>query len=489
MFAHNTDYGIKYLEEAMKNIKFADMTLFAEAQSPDFSLSFNEKTEIARELDKLGVDVIQIAPITESKADTLLVKTIASLVKRSTVACPVGASTVSVDAAWDALKQAVSPRLVVSVPVSSVQMEYASGMKPTAMLEHISTMVSACAEKCADVEFCAEDATRAEKEFLHTAINTAINAGAKTITVCDSAGTTMPDEIAAFIREIYAAVPAAADITVAVQCANEMNMAVAAVFSAVSAGAGEVRVTVNGVNTPELEVVANVFRARGDSLGVRAGIDVTGLKRSARRMTRITNTERSSTSAFDNEFPKAVPTGDILLDENADIASVENALKTLGYDITPDDMAKVYEAFRRIAVKKQVNARELDAIVASAAMQVSPAYKVISYVINSGNVIKATAHITMEKDGRTLTGLVTGDGPIDAAFLAIEQIVGHHYELDDFQIQAVTEGREAMGSTLVKLRAGGKLFSGHGVSTDVIGASIRAYVDAINKIVYEETIR
>jgi len=148
----------------------------------------------------------------------------------------------------------------------------------------------------------------------------------------------------------------------------------------------------------------------------------------------------------------------------------------------------VYDAFHRIAEKKQVSGRELDAIVASVALQVPPTYRLVSYVINSGNILGATAHIKLEKDGETLSGLMAGDGPIDAALKAIEQVLGHHYELEDFQIQSVTEGREAVGSTLVKLRSGGKLFSGQGVSTDIIGASIRAYLDALNKIVYEERV-
>lgn len=473
----------------MKNIKITDMTLRCEAQSPDFSLSFKEKTEISRELDKLGVDVIELAPISEKKADTLLARTIASIVRKSAVACPVGDSEESVNTTWSAIMDAAAPRLIVSVPVSSVQMEYASGKKPEAMLEHIARMVSECAAVCNDVEFCAEDATRAERDFLYQAVNKAIMSGATTVTVCDTAGTMMPDEFASFIGNIYDNVPAASTVTTGVRCTDEMRMAAACVFAAVGAGAGEIKVTVNGVDTPDMETIANIFRTRGDSLAIKAGIDMTGLNRSVRRMTRVTNTERSSTSAFDNEFPNAAPAGDITLDESADITAVGKALKAMGYDIEGEDLTKVYEAFRRIAVKKQVSAKELDFIVASAAMQVPPAYRVISYVINSGNVINATAHVKMEKDGREMTGLVTGDGPIDAAFLAIEQIVGRHYELDDFQIQAVTEGREAMGSTLVKLRAGGKLFSGHGISTDVIGASIRAYVDAINKIVYEETIR
>ena len=161
-------------------------------------------------------------------------------------------------------------------------------------------------------------------------------------------------------------------------------------------------------------------------------------------------------------------------------------MAALGYDLSGDDLVKVFDAFRRIAEKKQVGARELDAIVASAALQVPATYRLVSYVINSGNTVGATAHIKLERDGQVLTGLTAGDGPIDAALMAIEQILGHHYELEDFQIQAVTEGREAMGSALVKLRSGGKLFSGQGVSTDIIGAAILAYLDSLNKIVYEE---
>ncbi len=142
--------------------------------------------------------------------------------------------------------------------------------------------------------------------------------------------------------------------------------------------------------------------------------------------------------------------------------------------------------FKGVADKKAVSARELEAIIASVALQVPPTYRLVSYVINSGNVISATANVIMEKNDREVRGLSAGDGPIDAAFLAIEQIVGTHYELDDFQIQAVTEGREAMGSALVKLRAGGKLYSGRGISTDIIGAAVHAYINALNKIVYEE---
>ena len=159
----------------------------------------------------------------------------------------------------------------------------------------------------------------------------------------------------------------------------------------------------------------------------------------------------------------------------------------LGYDLSEEDVQKVYEAFCVIAGKKeQVSERELDAIVASAAMQVPPTYVLDTYVITCGNTISSTAHMKLHKSGQVLEGVCVGDGPIDAAFLAIEQITGCHYELDDFQLQAVTEGREAMGQTVVKLRSNGKIYPGKGISTDIVGAGIQAYLSALNKIVYEE---
>ena len=162
------------------------------------------------------------------------------------------------------------------------------------------------------------------------------------------------------------------------------------------------------------------------------------------------------------------------------------AARVLGYDLSDEDLARVYESFGALAAKKPVSARELDAIIANAALQVPPTYRLVSYVVNSGNIIAATAHIVLTRNGESVQGLSSGDGPIDAALMAIEKIVGHHYELDDFQLQSVTSGREAMGEALVKLRDGGKLYSGRGISTDIVGASIRAYLNALNKIVYRE---
>ena len=177
----------------------------------------------------------------------------------------------------------------------------------------------------------------------------------------------------------------------------------------------------------------------------------------------------------------------IYLTAHDDLTGVLKAVERLGYDLSEEDGVKVYEAFRTIAAKKEkVSEKELDAIVASASMQVPATYVLDTYVITAGNTISATAHLKLRKHDTAKEGVCIGDGPIDAAFLAIESITGCHYELDDFQIQAVTEGREAMGQAVVKLRSGGKLYSGKGISTDIVGASIHAYISALNKIVYEE---
>ena len=176
----------------------------------------------------------------------------------------------------------------------------------------------------------------------------------------------------------------------------------------------------------------------------------------------------------------------ISLDPDCTLADISGAIGSLGYELSEEDVGKVYEEFRRVSARKgKLDNRELEAIIATSAMQVPSTFHLSSYVVNSGNIITATAHVTLEKDGEKLSGVSVGDGPIDAAFHAIEQIIGHHYELDDFQIQSVTKGREAVGSSLIRLRANGMLYSGNGASTDIVGACIRAYINALNKIVYE----
>ncbi len=467
----------------MKQIRISDVTM--KQTGADISLSFREKIELSKLLDRLGVTVIELEPLVQPKIDALRIKSVAAAVKNSIVAVPVALDSENVKLTWNALKEAKKARLQVCAPVSSVQMEYLFHKKPDAMIQAICQTIKECCALCADVEFVADDATRSDPVFLHQAVTAAIEAGAKTITVCDTAGAMLPNEFTAFIRELYAGVPALTGVCLGISCSDSLSMADSCAFAAVRYGAGEIKAASYRLNMVSLPNVAKVLSAKGDFYNATCSVRTTEMKRITGQIARMCQTGRKKSSPFDSGVQD--DDGSMYLTSHDDLSAVMKMALHLGYDLSEEDGAKVFEAFQVIAKKKEtVSARELDAIVASAAMQVPPTYVMDSYVVTSGNTISATAHLKLHRQEKIVEGVSIGDGPIDAAFLAIEQITGQHYELDDFQIQAVTEGREAMGQTVVKLRANGKVYSGRGISTDIVGASIQAYINALNKIVYEE---
>lgn len=468
----------------MQNIRIADVTLKCAQSAPGQTLSFKEKLEIAKQIDKLGASVIELPAMVNEVSDAILIKSMAAGVKNSVIAVPCALSETGVETVWAALQSAKKPRLQLVVPTSTVQMEFLCRKKAPAMLELITALVQKAKTLCAEVEFIAQDATRSERDFLYRAVAAAVDAGATVVTLSDDAGLMTPDEFLRFFEELKAAVPGAQNVTLGVQCSDECNMGCACAVAAACAGVQEIKTAVECDGAVSMGAFAQYLRKRGEDLGLSTGIDFTRMVRGIKQVAWILNTERSKTSPFDNGVGEY--DNDFVLSDEDSVARVTAAVKSLGYDLSEDDYARVYSEFKRISAKKDVTAKDLDAIVASAALQVPATYELESYVINSGNIIKPTANITLRKNGETLIGLSSGDGPIDASFLAIEQVTGRHFELDAFQIQAVTEGREAMASTLVRLRSEGKLYSGNGISTDIIGASVRAYVNAVNKIVFEE---
>ena len=467
----------------MNQIRISDVTM--KQKGADFNLSFKEKIELSKLLDKLGVSVIELEPIVQPKIDALRIKSVAAAVKDSILAVPVALNPESVQLTWNALKSARKARLQVCAPVSPVQMEYLFHKKPDAMLTSIRETVESCCALCSDVEFVADDATRSDPAFLYDAVRTAIAAGAQTVTVCDTAGAMLPNEFTAFIRELYANVPELKEVCLGVSCSDGLSMADSCAIAAVRYGAGEIKAAAYRKDCVSLPNVAKVLQAKGEFYNASCAVRTTVMGRITGQIAWMCQTGRSKTSPFDNGVQE--DDGTIFLTSHDDLHAVMKMASRLGYDLSEDDGVKVFEAVQAVADKKEkITARELDAIVASAAMQVPPTYTLDSFVVTAGNTISATANLRLLKQGVPLSGVSLGDGPIDAAFLAIEQITGHHYELDDFQIQSVTEGREAMGQTVVKLRSEGKVYSGRGISTDIVGASILAYINALNKIVYEE---
>ncbi len=467
----------------MKTIKLIDMTLREVSAPAGGALTFKEKLEIARGLDRLRVDGIELAPIGGGKADQLANKTIATMVASPIVAA-VEIASGSLDQTWDSVRAAKHPRLNLLAPLSPALMEYSCHKKAPAMLELISERVKAARNLTESVEFSAVDATRAERPFLAQAIAAAIEAGANRVTLCDTAGVMLPDEFAAFVRDVKAAVPALEGVRLLVQVSDGMSVGLACAAAALAAGADGMKCVAVPAGYPTLQQAARLVEVKGAALDIAANLRTTELDRVSGQLNRLLQPRQESESPLGNVA--IGETAGVCLDANDEIGEVVKVVRQLGYDLSDEDNARVYEAFKRVADRKHfVGTRELDAIVASTALQVPSTYHIENYVINSGNVITATANILLNRNGEKLRGVGVGDGPIDAAFLAIEQIIGHHYELDDFQIQTVTEGRDAMGQALVKLRADGRVYSGNGISTDIIGASIRAYISALNKIVYE----
>jgi len=366
-----------------------------------------------------------------------------------------------------------------------VTMEYLLHKKPEAMLQSLEETLRACAARCPDVEFVAEDATRSDEAFLRRAIETAIAAGATTVTLCDSTGSLLPEEFAAFLRGVTESVPALAGVTLGVACANTLSMADACSVAAVQAGAREIKTSVLGGDITSLPNVAGILSAREELFGLKCPLHMVELKRITRQIVWMCQTRRNKTSPFDNGVQDSGSETAVFVGD--DVESVTRAVCELGYDLSPEDIQAVWEAAQEaLRHREQLGLRELDAIIASVAMQVPQSYQVESFVINSGSGISAMAHICLNHGGERLEGISLGDGPIDASFLAIEQILHRHYELDDFQIRAVTEGREAMGETVVRLVSNGRLYSGRGISTDIVASGIQAYVNALNKIAYEE---
>ncbi len=460
----------------MKKITVTDMTLAKGAKS----LSFKEKIEIARQLDRLCVDVIDMPQIENVATDSLLIRTASAFIKNSTVSVSTGMTVEQVGVAAAAVSSAEKARLKVNIPVSPIGMEYVCHKKAPKMLELAKTLFAAATEKCADVELFAADATRADMTFLKSIIEAAKEAGVKTVTLCDDEGIMLPDEFASFIGRVIDEIPVIKDMNLGILCKNTNGMATASALMAMKAGATEIKCCVGDDYLPRIDVLANIIDQCGDRTGVCSSLNYNELKRITKQIEWINGSNANGAVGVDNNSDSTP------LDANDSLEDVTVAVKKLGYDLSDDDYSKIYDEFKRVAVKKTVGSKELEAIVASTALQVAPTYKLISYVINNGNIISASAQITLEKDGKEIAGIAIGDGPVDASFRAVEQIIGHHFELDDFQIQSVTEGREAVGSAVVRLRHNGKLYSGNGISTDIIGSSIRAYISAVNKIVYEE---
>ena len=301
----------------MNKIRISDVTM---KQGGEISLSFKEKIELSKLLDKLGVSVIELEPIEQVKIDSLRIKSVAAAVKDSIIAVPVALNEESVALTWNALKEAKKARLQVCAPVSPVQMEYLFHKKPDAMLAAVRDTITACCKLCADVEYVADDATRSDPAFLYDAVRTAIEAGAKTVTVCDTAGAMLPNEFTAFIRALYEGVPQLKDVCLGISCSDNLSMADSCAIAAVRYGAGEIKAAAYRQNTVSLPNVAKVLLAKGEFYDATCKVRTTQMKRITDQIAWMCQTGRSKNSPFDNGVQE--DDGSIYLTGHDDLGAV-----------------------------------------------------------------------------------------------------------------------------------------------------------------------
>ena len=463
----------------MRTVRISDCTV-ENAALTDKKLPFKERLDTVKLLDDFKADVIRLGSVGTDKENGIFVRTVSATVRNSTLSCTVDFDKEEVERALFALKDAKRKILLVSLPSSPALMEYKLGKKPQAALELLSDILSFIREKGAEAELRLVDATNAEMPFLEEAIKIAATNGVKEVCVCDEAGALLPEEFASFVSLIKR-FSEGLNVNVNVAVRNPFNLSLALAASAIFAGADGVELCYGSNEVTSLADMVSFLSSVGLKKGVQVNVVTTMTNRVVKALKLIFGEKKEKKSLSVSVLDDKVLSGDVSESE------LMNIIKKLGYVIENDDVRRVYESFKLIMSKKgKVNVRELDVIIATSSIEVPATYKLIDYVINTGNNIKTTASLTLEKNGENVYGLSSGDGPIDAAFRALENITGTHYELDEFKIESVTEGKDAMGEAVVKLLHEGAVNIGAGISTDIVGAAIRAYVNALNKIVYGE---
>ncbi len=500
----------------MKQIKIFDTTLRDGEQSPGCSMNLQEKLEVAKCLEKLKVDVIEAGFAIASPGDFESVQSVAKLIKDCSVASLSRATPKDIDTAWEAVKCAVDPRIHTFLATSPLHMEYKLKMTPEQVLERVGEMVSYAKAYTPNVEFSAEDATRSDWEFLANVVRTAIKAGATTVNLPDTVGYTTPTEMQALIAYILEHVEEAQGIDLSVHCHNDLGMAVANSLAGVMGGATQIECTINGLGeragNTSLEEVVMALRTRPDLYEAKTRIETTQIYRSSKTVydiigqTAPLNKPIVGRNAFLHESgihqhgvlankrtyeiltPESVGivTNNLVLGKHSGKHAFESRLKELGYELEQEELLRCFEEFKKLCDKKKtINDADIEAIVSHNIREevVEDGYKLDWFAVHTSNFTTATCTISLVKGEEKIEEVCLGDGPIDAAFNAVDKItkpVEHTFEI--FSINSVSQGKDTLGGVTVKLSAGGRHFSGRGLSTDIIEASILAYIDATNKM-------
>jgi 2-isopropylmalate synthase len=489
-----------------------DTTLRDGEQSPGISLNAAEKVEIAQQLARLGVDVIEAGFPIASPGDFEAVREIARQVEGPVICGLARTHKADVDAAWNAVKDSQRPRIHTFISTSDIHIEHQLQTDREDVKGQAKAAVTQARAYCSDVEFSPMDATRADIEFTAEVIAIAVEAGATVINVPDTVGYTTPEEYAAFWGRLYELVPGLRDVETSVHCHDDLGLAVANSYAGVQAGARQIECAVNGLGERagncSLEEVAMLIKVREDVHGFTTGINTREIARTSRMVSRLTGypvqpnkaivgrnafahesgihqdgvlKERSTYEIMD-ATEVGLESNSIVLGKHSGRHALRDALEQLGYKIEGNALNSAFKAFKEIADrKKQVTALDLEAIVSEEMRDSTDAHELAWFEVTaaSGRDPVAKVGVTLPS-GEEVSATSGGDGPIDAVFRAIQAATGTESELAKYTVEAVTGGEDALGEVTVTLRTDGRLASGSGVATDIMEASARAYLRALS---------
>lgn len=497
----------------MKMIKVFDTTLRDGEQSPGCSMNLSEKLNMARQLDKLGVDVIEAGFAIASPEDFKSVEAISMTVQNCKVASLARCTRGDIDAAWQAVKSAKYPRIHVFLATSDIHMEYKLKMTRDQVVARITEMVSYAKSFCEDIEFSAEDASRSDRDFLAVCFSAAVKAGATVLNVPDTVGYSTPDEMYDLIRYLKQNVSGIDDVDISTHCHDDLGMAVANSLACIRAGATQVECTVSGIGeragNASLEEIVMALKTRKDYYGADTAINTTQLYKSSKLLSNITgvpiapNKSIIGANAFAHESgihqhgvisntltyeimrPEdvGIPQNTMVLGKHSGKHALSERLKSMGYDIGSAELDEIFTRFKALADKKKnITILDLEALALSQRSVVASTYELMGHAVNAGQNMPNTAFIKIKQNNEIVEEVAVGSGPIDASFKAINRITHIQAKLESFSLNAVTDGEDAIGEAAVKVSHNGEIYNGTGISTDIIEASIRAYLNSINKI-------
>jgi len=496
-----------------RKIKIFDTTLRDGEQSPGCSMNKEEKLEVAYQLERLGVDVIEAGFAISSKGDFDSISLIAEKVKTPIICSLSRAIPKDIDAAADSIKKAQRGRIHTFIATSPIHMEHKLKMSPDQVLENAVAAVKYAKQRVNDVEFSCEDAGRSDRDFLVRVFTEVIKAGATTLNVPDTVGYLSPDEFGGLIRYLMENVPNIGDVDVSVHCHNDLGLATANSLAGVLAGASQIECTINGIGeragNTALEEVVMAIHTRPEIYHATTGVQSKEIMKASRMVQNITgsfvqaNKAIVGANAFAHEAGihqdgvlKAKRTyeimdadaiglsdGKLVLGKHSGRHAFSQKMKELGFDLTPEAINKAFERFKAIAdSKKEVSDKELESIVADEVYQAPEIFKLKYVQIVAGNTTRPIACVQLMYEDEVLEGSQTGAGPVDAIFQTIDHIIREKINLVDFSIHSVTGGTDALGEVTVRIQDGGNTFTGRGSELDVLVASTKAYIHAINKM-------